>query len=84
MGGRWWTPRGNLSVGAVVSQSLKSLWGLVICSRIFSRVLSQLGRRWQFWSMHHKPRMEPVSSISAAFGPIPWPSAMYLSLAPGL
>ena len=40
--------QGNLSVGAVVSQSLKSLCGLVICSRIFSRVLSQLGRRWQF------------------------------------
>ena len=42
------TPSGKRSVGSVVSHSLKSGCGLLIFSRIFSRVLSHLGSRWQF------------------------------------
>ena len=36
------------------------------------------------WSMIHSPRVQPVSMNSAALAPMPWPRAMYLSLAPGL
>ena len=80
----WRMPRGNLFVGSVVSHNRKSLCGLSIFSKIFSKVLSQLGRRWQFWSMIHRPLELPVSINSWALGPMPCPSAMYLSLAPGL
>ena len=77
-------PSGNLSVGSVVSHKRNSFAGLVIFSKIFSSVLSHEGNRWQFWSITHSPRALPISSISAAFGPMPCPSAMYFSFAPGL
>ena len=77
------TPSGKRSVGSVVSHRRKSLCGLRSFSRIFSRVLSQRGSRWQFCSMIHRPRCAPVSMNSCALGPMPWPSAMYLSLDPG-
>lgn len=77
-------PSGNLSVGSLVSQSLKSLWGFCRRSKIFSNVLSQRGSRWQFCSITHRPLTAAASISSAALGPMPWPSAMYFSLPPGL
>mmetsp|Transcript_36345 Transcript_36345/g.86019 ORF Transcript_36345/g.86019 Transcript_36345/m.86019 type:complete len:282 (-) Transcript_36345:11152-11997(-) len=78
----WRMPRGKASVGSVVIHNRKSVCGFVVCSRIFSRVLSHDARRWQLRSMIHCPRAAPVSSICCAALPCPWPSAMNLSFGP--
>ena len=57
----WSIPIGNSGVGAVVSQSLKSGWGLVIFSRAFSSSLSQRISRWQFCNISQCPRVDAVS-----------------------
>ncbi len=62
----WSMPIGNSGVGAVVSQSLKSGWGLVSCSRAFSNSFSQRMSRWQFCSMSQWPLVEAVSNSCRA------------------
>jgi len=49
-------PMGKDCVGMVVSQSLKSLCGLCMASKIFSKVLSHDASKWQFCSMTQCPR----------------------------
>ena len=56
----------------------------MIFSKIFSSVFNHEGSKWQFCNITHSPLVLPISSISAALGPMPCPSAMNLSFAPGL
>lgn len=59
-------PIGKPSVGSVVSQRRKSLWGFVIFSRAFSRLTSHFTKRWQFCNISHPPLTTASSSICKA------------------
>merc|ERR1712072_1051025 len=64
-------PMGKRSVGSVVIQSLKSLWGAFMSSIFFSNIFNQLTNKWQFCRRTQWPERVPWSMSSSAFGP--WP-----------
>lgn len=54
-------PMGKVCIGSVVSQSLKSGWGLTSFSSCFSSSRNHFTNRWQFCNISHWPRAIAVS-----------------------
>ena len=76
----WRIPNGKLSVGEVVSQSLKALSGFVIFSYITSSFFNQDTSKWQFYNITQWPLIAPPSTYCLAWSPIPYPKARNLNL----
>ena len=76
-------PRGNLSVGAVVSHSLKFGSGFYFLSSsdsiMTSSSFNQEVNKWQFSSNTQWPLVVPALIRLLALSPIPWPNETYLN-----
>jgi len=79
----WRILNGKASVGWVVSQSLKSLCGLLRVYKNFYRwSFNQAVNKWQFWSINQCPLFAEVDKYIFAYFYIPWPNERYLNLFP--